>query len=141
MGKKKKKKKKKQRNFFNRETFMYLIPEAITRRRSVKKDVLRNFAKFTAKHLSRVSFFNKVTGLNLTQVFSCEFCEIFKTLFLTEHLRWLLSDYLFDTWHLSDRKKIMIVTYYRTFLIKGIFLNQTWSEWSAVNFLEFIQWY
>ena len=26
----------------------------------------------------------------LTKVFSCEFCEIFKNNFFTEHLRWLL---------------------------------------------------
>ena len=26
----------------------------------------------------------------LAQVFSCEFCEIFKNIFFTEHLRWLL---------------------------------------------------
>ena len=34
---------------------------------SLKKDVLRNFAKFT-------------------EVFSCEFCEISKNTFFTEHL-------------------------------------------------------
>ena len=49
--------------------------------------VLRNFAKFTGKHLCQSLFFNKVTGLRplacnfikkeaLAQVFSCEFCKI-----------------------------------------------------------------
>ena len=33
------------------------------RGRSVRKDVLRNFAKFTRKHLCRSLFFNKVAGL------------------------------------------------------------------------------
>ena len=42
-------------------------------------------------------FFNKVTELGLqlyqtetlTQVFSCEICEILKNIFFTEHLQWL----------------------------------------------------
>ena len=34
------------------------------------------------------SLFNKVAGL---QVFSCEFCEIFKSSYFIEHLRWLLQ--------------------------------------------------
>ena len=49
-----------------------------------KKGVLRNFAKFTGKHLCPSLFFNKVAGRpeTLAQVFSCEFCEISKnTLF------------------------------------------------------------
>ena len=56
-----------------------------------KKDVLENFAKFTGKHLCKSLLFNKVAGLRpatllkneiLTQVFSCEICEIFKNTFL-----------------------------------------------------------
>ena len=43
-----------------------------------KKDVLRNFAKFTEKHLCQSLFFNKET---LAQVFSCVFCEISKNIF------------------------------------------------------------
>ena len=57
-----------------------------------KKDVLRNFAKFTGKHLCQRLFLNKVAGLrpracnfiekkSLAQVFSCEFCEISKNTF------------------------------------------------------------
>ena len=49
-----------------------------------KKGVLRNFAKFTRKHLCQGFFFNKVEAL--TQVFSCEFCEISTKTFFTEHL-------------------------------------------------------
>ena len=109
------------------------------RRCCVIKDVLRNFSKFTGKHLCQIlSFnkvarllFNKVVGLRaatslknrlwhrcfpvnfckiskntfcyrtppacnfikkktLAQVFSCEFCKILRTLFVTEHLCWLL---------------------------------------------------
>ena len=55
-----------------------------------KKSVLKNFAKFTRKHLCQSLFFNKVAGLRpkretLAQVFSCEFSEIFKNTFFTEH--------------------------------------------------------
>ena len=35
-------------------------PEAVARRCSVKKGVLRNFAKFTGKHPPQSLFFNKV---------------------------------------------------------------------------------
>ena len=45
----------------------------------------------------RAFFLNNVAGAcniikkeALVQVFSCEFCEIFKNTFFTEHLRWLL---------------------------------------------------
>ena len=61
---------------------------------SIRKGVLRNFAKFTGKHLCQSLFFNKVAGLacsfmkqeTLTQVFSCDFCQISKNTFFTEHL-------------------------------------------------------
>ena len=53
-----------------------------------KKGVLKNFAKFTGKHLCQSFFLNKKE--TLTQVLSCEFCEIFKNNFFIEHLRWLL---------------------------------------------------
>ena len=42
-----------------------------------KKGVLRNFAKFTGKHLCQSLFFNKVAGL----------AKFLRTPFLTEHLR------------------------------------------------------
>ena len=54
-----------------------------------KKGVLRNFTKFTGKHLCQSLFFNKVADLacnfikkeTLAQVFPCEFCEISKNTF------------------------------------------------------------
>ena len=55
-----------------------------------KKGVLKNVTKFTGKHLYRSLVFNKFADLRpatlfkkwtLTQVFSCEFCEIFKNTF------------------------------------------------------------
>ena len=55
-----------------------------------KKGVLKDFANFTGKHLYRNLFFNKKEAL--AQVFSCEFCEVFKTIFFTEHLRTIASE-------------------------------------------------
>ena len=55
---------------------------------SMNKVVLRNFKECTGKHLWQSLFFNKKEAL--AQVFSCEFCEVFKTIFFTEHLWWLL---------------------------------------------------
>ena len=50
---------------------------------SGKKGVLRNFAKFTGKHLCYSLIFNKVAGLKaLSQVFFCEFWEVSKNTFL-----------------------------------------------------------
>ena len=45
-----------------------------------KKGVLKNFAKFTGKHLSQSLFFHKVADLR-PQAFFCEFCEIFNNTF------------------------------------------------------------
>ena len=56
-----------------------------------KKLIFKNFAKFRGKHLWQSLFFDKVVENfikenALTQLFSCEFCEIFKNIFFTEHL-------------------------------------------------------
>ena len=56
-----------------------------------KKGVIRNFAKFPGKHLCQSLFFltklqtdtcNFIKKDTLAQVFSCEFCKIYKTTFL-----------------------------------------------------------
>ena len=55
------------------------------RRCSVRKVVLRNFAKFTGKHLCQSLFFNKAAGWGMC--FPVNFCEIstfFKTNFFKE---------------------------------------------------------
>ena len=65
--------------------------EVVLQSCSLKKGVLRNFTKFTGKHLYQGIFFNKVAGNfikkeALAHVFSSEFCEISKNIFLTKHL-------------------------------------------------------
>ena len=48
-----------------------------------KKGVFRNFTKFTVKHPCQSLFFIKEE--TLAHVFSCEFCEISKNTYFTEH--------------------------------------------------------
>ena len=63
-------------------------PEAVAKRRSVRKGVIRNFAN-SQKNTCVSFFFNKVAGLRpatllkriLVQVFSCKFCKISKNSF------------------------------------------------------------
>ena len=67
-----------------------------------KKGVLRNFAKFTGKHLYQRVFFNKkllktcnfIKKDSVAQVFSCNCCEISKNTFFLEHLRTTASESL-----------------------------------------------
>ena len=72
---------------------------------SIRIGVLEKFAKFTGKHhtCACVSFLIKLQAWclqlylkkeTLTQVFSCKFCESFKSTFFTEHLRVIASDFL-----------------------------------------------
>ena len=64
-----------------------------------KKVVLRNFEKFTGKHLCQSLFFSKVAGLRAATLlkkklwhrwFSVNFAKFLRKLFLTEHLQWLI---------------------------------------------------
>ena len=69
---------------------IYTRERGSQQRCSIKKGVLKNFTKFTGKRLCQSIFFNKVIKKflkfikkeTLAQVFSCEFCEIFKNTFL-----------------------------------------------------------
>ena len=64
-----------------------------------KKGVLRNFTKFTGKHLCQSLFFNKVAGLRPATLlkkrlwhmcFPVNVVKFLRTPFYTEHLWWLL---------------------------------------------------
>ena len=66
---------------------LYLDSKNSHQRCSVKKSVLRNFAKFIGKHLcQRLAACNFIKKGTVAQVFSCEFCEIFKNTYFTEHV-------------------------------------------------------
>ena len=58
---------------------------------SVRKDVFRNFAKFTGKHLCQSLFFNKVAGPRpgtlLEKRIWCKFCKISKNKCFTDYPR------------------------------------------------------
>ena len=65
----------------------------------MKKGVLRNFTKFTGKHLCQRLFFNKVEDLSPATLlnkrlcyrcFAVNFAKFLRTSFLKEHLWWLL---------------------------------------------------
>ena len=81
------------------------------RRCSVRKGVLRNFVKFTGKHLCQSLFFDKVVGLRPATLLkkrlwhrcfpvSCEFYEISKITFFTEQL-WVTPSNTFSLWNLK----------------------------------------
>ena len=66
-----------------------------------KKGVLKNFTKFTGKHLCQSLFFNKVADLRRETCnfikkiiwhrdFPVNFAKFLRIPFLTEHLQWLL---------------------------------------------------
>ena len=83
-----------QRNYFRFNCYRSSRPELFC-----KKGVLKNFAKFTGKHLWQSLFFNKVAGLRPATLwekrlwhrcFPVNFPKFLRTLFLTELLRWLL---------------------------------------------------
>ena len=70
-----------------------------------KKGVLRNFAKFTEKHLCQSLFFNKVAGLSPATLlkkglwrwrFPVNFVKFLRTTFFKEDLWWLLP-YISDS--------------------------------------------
>ena len=72
------------------------------------RGVLREFAKFTRKHLCQSLFFNKVAWLRPATLskrrlwhkclFSSEFCQISKNTVFIEHLWWLLLFVFWTGW-------------------------------------------
>ena len=81
------------------KTFFWHLGRSSHRRCSLRKGVLRKFAKFTRKHLCQSSFFNKVAGLRPATLlkkrlwhrcFPMNFAKIpFWNTFSRKHLRWL----------------------------------------------------
>ena len=84
----------------NYEKKVYQFNRSSHRRCTVKKGVVRNFVKFTGKHLCRGLFLIKLQawGLQLykketpAQVFSCKFCKISKNTFFVQDLWATASD-------------------------------------------------
>ena len=81
------------------------------RRCSVKKDVFRNFTKFTGKHLRQSLFFNKVAGLSPTTLlkkrlwhrfFPVNFVKFLRTAFLQNGSGQLLL-YIYTHTHVTTQ--------------------------------------
>ena len=95
-----------------------------------KKVVFKYFVKLTGKNLLVFLFLqacNVIKKETPSQVFSCEFGEIFKNIFLIEHLRWLLLPTLkpLDSLRQLCRwiSKLVTVYFISTFLVLvGIFM-------------------
>ena len=72
--------------------------EAAVQRCSIKKEFLKILQNSQENTCVRVSFLQKLQDSTcnfikketLAEVFSCEFCEIFKNIFFIEHPWWLL---------------------------------------------------
>ena len=88
-------------SFQNRVLFKHIsaMVEAVAQRDSVKC-VLRNSAQFTGKHLCQSLFFNNAKGLRPAKnrlwhrCFSVNFAKFVRKPFLTEHLRWILRQWV-----------------------------------------------
>ena len=83
-----------------------------------KKDILKNFEKFTGKYLRWSLFFNKVADLELyycnfiksetpTEMFSCEFCKTFSKIFLYSTSGRLLL--LLSVLYSSSEKRVQVL--------------------------------
>ena len=83
-----------------------------------EKGVLRNFAKFTGKHLCQSFFFNKVAALSSrAQVFCCEFFEISKETFSERTPLMATSDF----WRSIKRNVFFSILDDRSFRTKVLF--------------------
>ena len=115
---------------------------------SVKKGVLRNFVKFTGKHLCQSLFFNKVAAPatllkkeTLTQVFSSEFYEISKNTCSTEHLWTTASDISVElpkNYQYNHSLKIKFLVFCKDFVT--ILIECFWFIWHRKNTLKLPKW-
>ena len=89
--------------------------EVIVRSCSVRKVFLKIWQKFTGNHLCQSLFLiklqadacNFIKNKTLAQVFSCEFCQIFKNTYFVEHLRTTASacnyfNFQFNHFHVTN---------------------------------------
>ena len=83
-----------------------------------KKGVLRNFTRFTGKHLSQ-------------RCFTVSFAKFLRAPFFTEHLRWLLPEKFSKYWHENTcfvfREKSSAFLFFLTLSSAGIYLFKVWS--------------
>ena len=97
-----------------------------------KKVVLRNFAKFTGKHLCQSLFFNKVAGLRPVTLlkkrlwhryFPVNFPKFLRTPLFIEHIWWLLLEVNKLQWQLQTHKTEHIKALWETTLLDPVVLR------------------
>ena len=104
-----------------------------------RKGVLRNFEKFTGKHLCQILLFNKVAGLRTVTLlkkrfwyrcFPVNFPKLLKTPSITEHLRWLLLKTPVN--QLIFREELVDVQlYYRRTFVQEVFKHMCFKHFKA----------
>ena len=108
----------------------------------MRKGVLRNFSKFTGKHLCQSLFVcNFIKKETLAQLFSCEFCQISKSTFFTEHLKATASDMISRVFNILLRRlkiaifvKIFKTIFKKEYLVYIILYNITNAELGILFF-------
>ena len=85
-----------------------------------KKGVLKNFAKFTGKHLCQSLFFNKVAGLRPVK-FPVNFAKFLRPFFM-EHLWWVLVKFISNA-VLNCKKYFPSFSYFATSEKRGKYLR------------------
>ena len=73
------------------DTFENSSTQFLSKYHHYNKNIVSNHLEVFCKKLSACNFTKKDTP---TQVFSSEFCAVFKNNFSTEHLRWLLLNHM-----------------------------------------------
>ena len=81
--------------------------EAATKRCPMEKDVLKNFTKFTAKHLCQSPFFNKLSGLRFATLSKKKKKKDWQSCFLTNFVKFLRLSFLQTT---SGRLSLAVVS-------------------------------
>ena len=108
----------------------HILDKSSHRRCSVRKDVLRNLAKFTGKHLclfmSGPKACNFIKKRLWNRCFLVNFCEIFKKTFCTEHPRATASVQSKQAKRLLRRKH----------LYKGLAMNNCSVDVSAIKNIQ-----
>ena len=104
-----------------------------------KKRVLRNFAKFTGKHLCQSLILNKVTGLRPAlwhRCFPANLAKFLRTPIFTKHLWWLL---LYKSYFKSEFS--LYVTEVAEKALSILFLTEAVTQRCSIKnvFLEILQ--
>ena len=112
-----------------------------------KKVVFKYFVKLTGKNLLVFLFLqacNVIKKETPSQVFSCEFGEIFKNIFLIEHLRWLLLPNLKPLDSLRQLckwiSKLVTVYFISTFLVLGGIFMFIFGEHKLCFYISIALW-